>query len=264
MLKKVFLETQFGSPHPWTEEYFKNVAKLGATGWYWYIFTPNEYKNVPDNVKIIPMDIETFDELIKEKLGIQIGNYLENGVPHRPVSDFYPFHGKIFEDYIKDADFWGFTNWDIVYGRLSNFIPDELLSQCSIFSDEINTINGIFTLVRNNEKMNNLFKEIPDWENKIRQHRLIGLDEYDFTEIAKKEPNFITPAYYPIHSHDRLEQHFPEPKLEIKEDGSLWELFNDVGHPSWEHAKPVVGREIAYFHFITSKKWPLCLKSQPL
>ena len=157
-MKKIFLQTQFGSSHEWSNEYFQNVAKLGATGWHWYIFTPNKYENIPNNVKIIPMTIEEFDTLMEKKIGVNPHNYLKNGVPSKNVSDFYVVHGKIFEDYISDADYWGFTNWDIVYGDLSKFIPDEILAKCDIFSDEINTINGIFTLVRNNEKMNNLFK----------------------------------------------------------------------------------------------------------
>lgn len=262
MLKKVFIETQFGSPHPWTKEYFENVAKLGATGWYWYIFTPNKYENVPDNVRIIPMTIEECNDLMEKKIGVNPHNYLENGLPHKNVSDFFVAHGKIFEDYIEDADFWGFTNWDIVYGRLSNFIPDEILEHADIFSDEINTINGIFTLLRNTEEMKNLFKQIPDWENKFTEHRLVGTDEYDFTEIARKQPNFVFPKYYPLHSHDRLEQHYPDVKLEIKEDGSLWELFKDVRPPSWQHQRPFSGREIAYIHFIRTKEWPRCLKNQ--
>jgi hypothetical protein len=256
MLKKIFTETQFGDPHPWSNEYFQNVGKLGATGWYFKIFTPNKYENLPSNVEIIPMTLEEFNTLIENKLGVNPHSYLKNGVPTKPVSDFYVAHGKIFEDYLKDADYWGFTNWDIVYGQLSRFIPDELLAKCDIFSDEINTINGIFTLVRNNEKMNNLFKEIPDWEMKLTTHKLFGTDEYDFTKVAQTIPNFLFPKYYPLHSHDRLEQHLPEPKLSLKEDGSLWELFNDVKHPNWEHARPLVGREIPYFHFITTKKWP--------
>lgn len=259
MLKKIFLQTQFGLLHPWTDQYFQNIAPLGATGWYWYIFTPNKYENIPDNVKIIPMTIEEFDTLMEKKIGVNPHNFLVNGVPSKHVSDFYMAHGKIFEDYIKDADFWGFTNWDIVYGRLSHFIPDELLTHADIFSDDINTINGIFTLIRNNEKMNNLFKEIPDWDNKFRVHQLIGTDEYDFTEVARKIPNFVTPKYYPLHSHDRLKHQIPEPCLSMKEDGSLWELAEDIGAPKWEHARPFIGKEIMYYHFQRTKSWPKML-----
>lgn len=176
MLKKCFVLTQFGSPHPWTEEYFKNISTLEDTGWYWKIFTPNKYENVPSNVEIIDMDIEGLNVLMEEKLGINPKNYLKDGVPSKHVSDFYVASGVIFEDYLKDFDFWGMANWDVMYGRLSRFVPDQLLEQCDIFSDDINTINGVFTLYRNTYAINTLFEKIQDWEEKFTTHQLYGLD----------------------------------------------------------------------------------------
>ena len=270
-MKKVFLITEFGSPFSWTNEYIKNVGNLADTGWYWKIFTPNKYDNLPSNVEVIDMSAEQFAELVEKKLGVKTNMYTSPlGVPSVHITDFYVASGVIFEDYIKDADFWGITNMDIVYGRLSRFIPDELLKQCDIFSDDLQTINGIFTLFRNTTPINNLFKQIPDWEAKFSQpacpkcttgeggHTLFGTDEYDMTKVAR-ECNWLTfiwPQYYPMHSHDRLEQHRPNIKLSMKEDGSLWELFEDIGHPNWEHARPFIGREILAFHFMKTKTWP--------
>lgn len=258
MLKKCFILTQFGTPHIWSDQYFQNVAQLEKSGWHWLIFTPNKYENVPNNVKIIPMTIEGFDALIKEKLRIQIDNSLVNGVPVKNVSDFYVASGKIFEDYLKDTDFWGITNWDIVYGRLSHFIPDTLLEKCDIFSDDVYAINGIFCLFRNNEKINNLFKKITDWENKFRVHKLVGTDEYDMTEVVQntKDINFIYPNFYPLHSHDRLEQHTPNVKL-AQHGEALFELFKDTNPPQWTHKRIFFGREIPMFHFLRTKVWPL-------
>lgn len=261
-LSKVFILTQFGTPHSWTEEYFNNIAKLEQYGYYWKIFTPNTYENVPSNVEIIPMTIEELNALMEEKIGVNPENYITDaGIPSKHVSDFYVASGAIFEDYIKDYDMWGITNWDVVYGRLPLFIPDEVLEESDIFSDDVNTINGVFCLFKNNEEMRWLFKEIPQWEYKFKTHQLFATDEYDMTAVArtKKGITFMGPHYYPLHSHDRLEQHTPEPKLKIEADGSLWELFKDINGPIWEHMRPYLGREIPYFHFCRTKEWPLCL-----
>ncbi len=258
-IKKCFVLTQFGSPHPWTEQYFNNVKALEKYGYYWKIFTPNKLGKTPSNVEVVPMTIEQFDALIEKKTGVHPHNYLENGVPHKAVSDFYVATGRIFEDYLKEFDFWGITNWDIVYGRLPMFIPDQILEEADIFSDDVRAINGIFSLFRNTDEMNDLFKEISLWQTKFTIHQLFGLDEYDMTDVVIKNSEkirFLHPQYYPLHSHDRLKQHQPNVKLEIKEDGSLWELFEDIGHPEWIHARPFIGREIPYFHFIRTKKWP--------
>lgn len=255
-LKKVFILTQFGSPHPWTQEYLEHLGRLEKDGWYWKIFTPNTYVHVPSNVEIVNMDIGDFSKLASRKLGVDINNYLVDGRPSKPVSDYYVASGVIFEDYIKDFDYWGITNWDIVYGNLSKFLPDERLAQCDIWTDDINTINGIFCLFKNNDFSNNLFKKIPDWQNQLSAHQLFGSDEYGLTDVIRTYPiNVGYPPHHALHSHDRLEQHVPEVKLQIK-DGSLYELFKDTAPPNWIHARPLTGKEIMMFHFLKSKTWP--------
>lgn len=263
-MKKCFVLTQFGKPHEWTTQYFENIRKLGEYDWYWKIFTPNVYENIPSNVEIVPMTIEQHNMLVKKTCGVNPKNYLENGFPHKPVSDFYVATGVIYKKWLKEFDFWGMANWDIVYGRLDHFISDETLEDCDIFTDDINTINGIFALFRNIPEVNNLFKEIPNWEHQFTDHHLYGTDEYGLTDVMRRDDirskiRYCYPTYYPMHSHDRLEQHVPEVKLEIKKNGSLWEFFRDVNHPNWAHARPFIGREIPYLHFIRTKAWPKCL-----
>lgn len=263
MIKKCFVLTQFGSSHTWTQKYFDNIATLEKYGWYWKIFTPNKYEKIPSNVEIIPMTIEELNVLMFNKIGVNPENkILTNGTPSKHVSDFYVASGKIFEDYLKGFDYWGITNWDIVYGRLDKFLPDSELTKYDVWTDDVNTINGIFCLFKNEVYVNLLFMEIPHWKEMFTTHQLFGTDEYHMTDVMKiaaKEGRvrYGFPEYYPLHSYDRLEQHVPDVKLEIKSDGSLWELFKDTKPPAWIHARPFSGREIAYFHFINSKRWPI-------
>jgi hypothetical protein len=271
MIKKVFLITEFGKPFNWTDQYIKNCGKLARFGWHWVIFTPNEYKDIPCNVHIVPMTIETYSRLVEEKLGVKTNLKLtEKGIPSVHITDFYIFSGVVFEDYIKGFDFWGITNMDVVYGRLDHFVSDELLKDCDVFTDDVETINGVFCLWRNNKRINNLFQLIENWKDIISQkpcsgcveggqHTLFGSDEYLMTEVMKKVKDKIKyryPKYYPWHSHDRLEIHKPTPKLKFQDDGSLWELIEDVNHPKWEHARPFIGREVLFYHFSDTKNYP--------
>jgi len=74
---------------------------------------------------------------------------------------------------------------------------------------------------------------------------------------------FGHPPYFGYHSYDRLAHHTPTPNLEMLEDGALIERFDDPmmsalnvqGHVLFR--TPHFGREIMYFHFINTKKWPL-------
>jgi len=264
-MKKVFVLTQFGKPHEWTQKYFENIKRLGQYGWYWKIFTPNKFENVPSNVEIIPMTIEEFNTLIEKKVGVNPMNFItEKGVPDKAVSDFYVATGVIFEDYLKGYDFWGITNWDVVFGRLDNYLPDEMLSELDVFSDDVGIINGVFSLFRNIPKVNNLFREIPGIENMLTEHKLFGIDEYYLIDPLKKAAKnealtYIHPQYYHLHSYDRLAHHVPVPQLEMQPDGSLWEKFWDVAPPIGyiNFPKGYIAKEIMYFHFSYTKKWPL-------
>lgn len=274
MIKKCFVITEFGEPFEWTQKYIDNATKLAKDGWYWMIFTPNQYKSTK-NVAVISMDAAQFGDLVEKKLGVKPQMFITpKGVPSVHITDFYVFTGLIFADYLKDMDYWGITNLDIVYGNLSNFIPDEEISKYQIWTDDVGPgggiVNGIFSLWKNTPQVNNLCYKIENWRAKIGQnpcpscvgtgdsHTLFGTDEIEMVPIVQNEPNLYGdgdfcghPKHYPLHSYDRLEQHRPEPKLELKEDGSLWEKFNDTvtGY--------VAAKEIAYFHFSYTKKWPM-------
>jgi hypothetical protein len=153
-----------------------------------------------------------------------------------------------------------------VFGRLDHFLPDGYLETLDVFTDDTKAINGCFTLFRNNEKCNNLFKEIPNWKEAFTaspcpkcttgegEHTLTGTDEYGMTKaMLSSGLVYKRPLYFPLHGHDRLQNH----EIELEEDGTLYELNRDLEPPSWENAIPVFGREILFFHFQKTKRWPL-------
>lgn len=273
-MKKTFVITMFGKPFPWFQQYIDGVQHLKDDGWSWKIFTPHDFES-KGNVEIISMDTSEFNDLVETKFGEPSHLALtDGGIPSIHVTDFYIYSGVIFEDYLKDADFWGITNMDVVYGRLSEFVPDAVLERCDVFSDDVNTVNGVFSLWRNTPLVNNLFKRIDGWRDILFQtdckgcvsggkeeHHLYGSDEYHMTNVLKEADDirYMYPKQFPMLSHDRLEQHSPKPKLVVSEEnGSLWELFADtLGDTGYEHARPVIGKEIIYFHFSRTKTWPL-------
>lgn len=257
-MKKTFILTQFGDPHPWTKQFIDNVQHLQKDSWYFKIFTPNPIES-QGNFEVVKMTIEEFNELVYKQCGVNPQNKLVAGMPVKNMSDFYVASGLIFQDYIKDSAYWGITNWDIIFGNLSKFIPDSEIQKYDIWSDDLNTINGIFCLFKNEVYVNSLFTEIPNWQHMFTTHQLFGTDEYHMTEVvrqANKEGlvRFGFPTNFPLHSHDRLEQHVPRVKLEWH-DG-LWELFADTNPPNWIHARKFLGREVPMFHFIRTKSWP--------
>lgn len=256
-MKITFILTQFGTPHSWTDKYLDQLIKFQQYGFYWKIFTPNKIQS-RSNVEIIPMNIMQLNQVMERTIGVNPNCYmLPNGLPNKPMSDFYIASGEIFQDYLKDSDYWGITNWDVVYGRIDKVISNDM----DIYSDDPNTINGVFSLFRNVKAVNTLYGNIDNWQEMFKDSKIYGMDEIHLTEIVRKFDSralkFYTPVYYPLHGHDRLEIHRPVPKLKLMDDGSLWELIADIGGPKWIHSRPFIGREILYFHFNQTKQWPI-------
>jgi hypothetical protein len=257
LLTKTLLQCQFGKPHEWTQQYFDSFQRLDRFGWDMKVFTTNPWPS-QGNVEIVQMSLAEYDGLLEKYCGINPKNFInEAGVPNKVTSDHYPAYGWIFQDFIKDADFWGFTNWDMVYGRLSDFVPDEVLASCDIWSDDVNAINGIFSLFRNDPRINRLFEQVPDWRSTFVDHAPCGFDEHQMTRTVQElsaagEIRFLFPRPFPYHSYDRLSHHVPEPRVYFDPSGALIERFSDVVLPNKE-----VGREIMSFHFSRTKKWPV-------
>lgn len=115
----------------------------------WLIFTDKEMLyRLPKNVKWIPMTFEEFKEKTQAKFDFKIS--LE--APYK-LCDYKPIYGYILQDYIREFDFWGHTDFDVIYGQLGKFVTDEMLDQY----DKLFLL-GHFTLYKNTKEILELFK----------------------------------------------------------------------------------------------------------
>lgn len=239
MLKKVFLSPLFKYPIPWMDKYYKNFNNL-SDGWEHFIFTDGDLKS-KGNIKVFPMNSFEFIDLVEKKTGVTPCI----PAPSHKTQDMRPALGLILEDYIKGYDFWGHTDFDTVLGNLDKYIPEKLLSSCDLFSNDPDAVNGIFSLYRNNDFVNNLFKECPEWIEIFRDEKFCAFEEKKFSELVLKVKaegriRFIDRFWQ---EHDQQPDHRPFPKLKLNEDGSL--------------INAVTGKEMLMFHFKRTKKYPL-------
>ena len=117
----------------------------------WLFFTDCTYTDLPANVKFVPCTLAELKKLIEEKLGFNVT--LETSYK---ICDYRPAFGLIFQDYIKEYDFWGYGDIDLVYGNISTFITDEL---CKKYDKLLPC--GHLSFVKNKEEINRTFlKEI--------------------------------------------------------------------------------------------------------
>jgi hypothetical protein len=252
MLKKVFILDIFGKHYDWMDKYIANCNTLAKDGWEWIIITDQDdlVLQTQGNVKAIPMTIAELEYRIKVKLELDVDLNAKRSIDGRAIGEFHPAFGLIFEEFILGADFWGYTNNDVIYGRLSNFVSDKFLEGIDIFGNDPEQMNGIFSLMRNTPEVNNIFKEVPDWRTLLRGHIFTAFDEIQITKavIGAKANGQLRVEFRDWREGDRLyanmrAMHQPTPQIKLEDNGAL--------------INTITKQEIMMFHFGGVKKWCL-------
>lgn len=117
----------------------------------WIIFTDDQTQyNYPANVHVIYKTFEQIKELLQNKFSFEI--CLNS--PYK-LCDYKPAYGDLFQEYIKEYDFWGHCDIDLIWGDLSVFITPEVLDNYDrIFA------RGHCTLYRNNSNVNSWYRTL--------------------------------------------------------------------------------------------------------
>ncbi len=77
------------------------------------IFTDQKEEDLPLNVKFVELNLSAIQKLASEKLGFEV--CLQK--PYK-CCDFRPAYGLIFRDYLKNYDYWGHCDFDLIWGDL--------------------------------------------------------------------------------------------------------------------------------------------------
>lgn len=190
-----------------------------------YLFTDNDIKT-EKNLFVYNMTFEKYCSLLKEKI-------FSECVCERAykLCDYKPAIGVIFDNILKDYDYWGHCDVDMYFGDIRKFITDDLL-----INNERIFKNGFLTLYRNTEKMNYLFMndgEYPEFNYKeaYSTNYPCFFDEYSGmglkcirNKIKEVDDSFcldLAVGDYQFHNH-RGEQ-----IVCIWDNGKLYELAKD-------------------------------------
>lgn len=126
----------------------------------------------------------SFDELkkhIEEKLELKLPNI----APYK-LCDFRPAYGVLFEELVKNYDFWGYGDIDLIYGELDKFITDDLLKNNDLLAFKKGHMHGPFSLYRNNEEVNLLYSK-GNFKEIFQAEEYLSYDEFSrnpfYTEI---------------------------------------------------------------------------------
>lgn len=92
-----------------------------------YILTDNVLDEVlPSNIKVVNTTFHNVRLKLQKLFNFAIS--LES--PYK-LSDFKPFYGQAFWDYVSDYDFWGYCDCDVIFGNIRKFLDEKILADNS-------------------------------------------------------------------------------------------------------------------------------------
>lgn len=153
----------------------------------WLIFTDQSIGQLPniDNVKFIKSTFEDVKVRIQSAVGKK---HIILDAPYK-LCDYRPLYGIAFNDYLRDYDYWGYGDIDIVCGNIMKFILPGLRRNYDRIGDL-----GHFSLYKNTPDVNNRYllpikdhngKEIRLFDRVYKHSRGYAFDELGMRAIYK-------------------------------------------------------------------------------
>lgn len=114
MVKVCIVGVYFGNLPNYFDLWLKSAKENTSVNFM--VFTDSQRDDLPENVCFVRFTLEEMKKLASEKLGFEV--CLER--PYK-CCDFRPAYGVIFEDYLKEFDYWGHCDFDLIWGDLRGF-----------------------------------------------------------------------------------------------------------------------------------------------
>jgi len=210
---------------------------------------PKEY--LADNIKIIKT---SFADLMKRINAIHNTQMKLSG-PHK-LGELKPLMGRIFMEELKGYDFWGFCDFDLIFGNIRSFMTDELLDKYDHLM-----VAGHFQLHRNSEEGRNYY--LLEGSDKSRTFRAVvnnletGMMENSFWDEHHGLPTTLNEKGIPYYRNLRIYADVTRP---ADKKGKILDLRvkNNTIYQYWNwkcgklyHVNAIIGKRypLLYIHF---------------
>lgn len=248
--KIVLISTYFGSFPSYFNLWLKTAEKNSDVDFL--IYSNCAHGILPKNVKIVKTEFSDIQKRVQLKFDFKI----KLSAPYK-LCDFRPAFGYIFEDDIKEYEYWGHLDLDTMLGRLTKFMPNEIYEKIYSFGHLViyhNTYenNRRFMLdggINYKDAFSTETGVVFDESNGIhKKYRHLNIPVYDprcFADITKRTHKF------------NLAVILPKPKgfiynykyqVFFYENGGVYRAFLKNGE--------ICTQEFNYIHF-SSRKMPI-------
>lgn len=216
-MRKIFITPFFGDLPPWWPQFKDHFGEFLAREGYSWLFT---------------QDLADFNQRCDSKLGFVSPITWGSG----KLWDYRPTLGLLYDDLIRDFKFWGHTDFDCCFGRVSNWVSDSFLEDVDVHSNHDTYVCGAWSLYRNISRVNNLFREVEGSLKILEARSTTGWVEDKYSRALEASGLRYWYTFWQGNPYT------VDPQLRYK-DGRLYQ--------------DNLENEIMMFHFRRSKKWPL-------
>lgn len=265
--KILILIPYFGHWPEWFPLFFETIKANSKIDFHF--FTDCKTENI--NAKNVSYDKISFEDYVRfAQKSIPTPINIPN--PYK-ICDLRPLFGLIHENIIKDYDYYGWMDIDIILGDILSFYTIDILNSYNVYSTHSDRISGHFALFKNNRKNKYIFQKIYKWKEALNNPNFVGIDEHGitnaYTEIMfdKIRDKFKIDLANPV---SRWYKKFKARKMYLVEqyttpflpkpwlDGSI----NSEQPSIWTYRNGVIrnnrdDRNFMYLHFMNykSSKW---------
>jgi hypothetical protein len=200
--KTAMLIPYYGPLPDWLEYTLQSISQNPQFDFIIISDTDPPFK-LPVNVNHYRMSIDDFARRMEHQLDIKP----DIRHPYK-LTDFKPALALLFEDLLRDYQYWGYADLDLVLGKVSRFISDKTMIESDIISPSSNFYPGHFMIFRNSEAVRILFREADSWHRVFKDHRCYCFDE--FIVPSGMDPGHVA---VPDFTSRRVRKHLRRTKL---------------------------------------------------
>lgn len=244
-MNKVALITPYYGKWPLWMPFFLKSCEYNVKYDFLLVTDLEQPENCPENVIIIKL---SFDCLIK-RVQTALNFAIDIKTPYK-LCDLRPAYGIVFQDYLRGYEFWGQADIDLIYGDIARFLTIDILTDYDVISCRRGIVSGQFSIYRNTEKINNLFKQIPQYPELLNSSESHYVDEqYMFRLLHSPALSETVKCYFAeLLTEDALNEMRNRKQWILKwKNGKLYDLL--------------LMRQTLLFHFILGKKRDAFLES---
>jgi hypothetical protein len=255
MTKIAFIIPYFGSFPKWMEYFVASCRENPSVDFIFFSDneTPTDW---PSNMTYYQTSFTAYKRLVSDRLDIRF-----NPESAYKLCDIKPSYGLIHQDILKEYDYWGFCDIDVIFGNIRAILTDELLRKTDFFSAFGRRVAGHFCLMRNIDRYNRSFMEHKSWQSIFESQEHFCFDEKQFSDLYSGFKNYPKPLAkllkwltLPLSRRALFQEQYSTPELRYNwVDGSR-------NFPSeWYWKKGTLtnnasDREFLYLHFLKWKR----------